>query len=221
MSTWILEIVEPFTVQQGGHVTAWAPGQRMALSPEKAQRVIDRVGRKVRVVGPDLIDAMIGTVVEAPLEFLRIVNEGEDNETTQRVIGVGPWIVHDVVGVESGVLTGRWLWLVHGPDQRWTHESKTGPYHCPKCRVARCWSSKYTVICAGCIPPTCPEWRALWREVAELSVGLTPEDPRYAPFVDEVNGCDEAFRHGDYAGFQRGVIRARRVWQESTTLRSQ
>jgi hypothetical protein len=48
MSTWTLEVLEAFTIKQDGHVQTCSPGQRITLSPEKAQIVIDRVGTKVR-----------------------------------------------------------------------------------------------------------------------------------------------------------------------------
>jgi len=50
MSTLTLEVLAPFTVRQDGKRTTWHPGKRVTLSPEKAQLVIKRVGKKVRVV---------------------------------------------------------------------------------------------------------------------------------------------------------------------------
>jgi hypothetical protein len=50
MSTWTLEVLAPFTMQQHGQITTWQPGQRMTLPQEKAQRVLDYVGDKVRLL---------------------------------------------------------------------------------------------------------------------------------------------------------------------------
>ncbi len=70
MSTLILEVVAPFTVQQDGRVTLWAPGQQMRLSLEKARRVLACVGNKVRMVESNRADGdLTGQIVswESPL----------------------------------------------------------------------------------------------------------------------------------------------------------
>jgi hypothetical protein len=205
MSILTLEVIEPFTVKEHGQVSSWQVGQRMALSPEKAQRVLDRVGDKVRIVEPDAIDFAIGTVVEASMEFL--------TDAGERVVGTGPWIVTDVVAVEHEprLLSGRWLLLSHGSNRQWSHESTTTVYHCPNCKGARCWWSAHTVLCIQCTPPSLPACRELWRELAALTVGITADDRRYASLLDALQVCDEMFKLGDYAGFQTGVMRVRRV----------
>ncbi len=133
--TLTLEVIEPFTVREHGEVRACHIGQRMVLSEEKAKRVMERVGHKVRIVEPDPMDPVIGTTVSRSMEFMY--------EDGTRVIGVGPWIVTDLVLVdhESGFLPGRWLLLVHGADWRWSHESKTSVFRCPNCKGSRCWWS--------------------------------------------------------------------------------
>ncbi len=211
MSIWI-EVVEPFTVREHGQVSSWQVGQRMVLSPEKAQRVIERVGNKVRVVEHDTMDHAIGTAVQASLDF--------HTEAGECVSGVGPWVVADVVVVdnEPELVNGRWLLLVHGPDLRWSHESMIAPYRCHACKGARFWWSANTVLCVECIPPSVPQWRALWREVAELCAGIMADDLRYAPLLGALQQCDDAFKAGDYAGFQVGVMRARRAAQGPMSL---
>jgi hypothetical protein len=211
MSIWI-EVVEPFTVKEHGQVSSWQVGQRMVLSPEKVQRIIDRVGSKVRVVNQQTMDHAIGTVVQASLEF--------QTEAGMRVTGTGPWIVADVTVVENepDLLAGRWLLLVHGLDWRWSHESRTTPSRCPTCKGARFWWSANTVLCIQCVPPSAPKWPALWREVAALSAGILVDDLRYASLWDALQQCDDAFKAGDYARFQSGVIRVRRAVQELTKL---
>jgi hypothetical protein len=208
MSILTLEVIAPFTVREHGQVSSWQVGQRMVLSPEKAKRIISRVGSKVRVVNQQTMDHAIGTVVQASLEF--------QTEAGLRVTETGPWIVADVTVVEHepGLLAGRWLLLVHGRDWRWSHESRIAPYRCPTCKGTRCWWSANTVLCVECLPPSAPQWPALWREVAALSAGITMEDRRYAPLLGALQQCDDAFKAGDYARFQSGVIRVRRVVQD-------
>lgn len=205
----LIEVVQPFTVREHGQVSSWQIGQRKVLTPENAQRVIERVGSKVRVVDPDAMDHMIGTAVQASMEYVIFENEGQSNAATRRITGAGPWIVADVVVVdgEPGLLTGRWLLLVHGPSLRWSHESTVTPYRCPTCKGAHVWWSEHTVLCAQCIPPSVPQWQILWREVAALSAGLTVD----APLLAALQSCDDAFKAGDYAGFQAGVVRVRRA----------
>lgn len=65
MSTWTLEVLAPFTVQEHGQITTWQRGQRMTLPHDKARRVLACVGRKVRL----LTRALTGHIVtwESPL----------------------------------------------------------------------------------------------------------------------------------------------------------
>lgn len=212
MSIWILEVVEPFTVKEHGQVSSWQAGQRMTLPQEKAQRVMACVGVKVRVVDSESLDSAIGSVIQTSMDFLL--------ESGERVPGVGPWVVADVVAVEpeSGLLPGRWLLLVHGQDWRWSHDSMITPYRCPRCKGARCWWSANTVLCVECLPPSVPQWLGLWREVADLSAGILVDDLRYASLWDALQQCDDAFKAGDYARFQSGVIRVRRAAQGPTQL---
>ena len=216
MSILMLEVVEPFTVKEHGQVLSWLIGQRMALSAEKAQRVIEQVGPKVRVVKGQALDHMIGAVVQGPMDF--------KNEVGSYVIGTGPWVVEDVMVVNQnhGVLPGRWLLLIHGQAWRWCHETKVEqrPYRCPNCKTSRCWWSKDTVLCFQCNPPSVPQWRDLWREVAELSGGITMDDPRYTSLLEAMQQCEKAFMAIDYAEFQCGMMRMRRAAQGPLSLES-
>lgn len=56
-----------------------------------------------------------------------------------------------------------------------------------------------------------PDWLAAWRELAEITSGLTSEDPRLHPTLAALNVCDTAFEADDWSAFQiarKGVIRA-------------
>jgi hypothetical protein len=157
MSIWTLEIVESFTVKQGGRITTWAPRQRMALPPEKAQRVIDRVGLKVRVVEHDMLDHMIGTVVQASQEFLVV------SPPSPVVIepAAGPVTVDPLVGSivlwsnERGLVRDthldcalRWIWVETATRVGWTCTVKAG-VRCRRCQGARWWWSKAVAIPCG------------------------------------------------------------------------
>lgn len=239
MSILTLEVIEPFTTKEHGQVSAWQVGQRMALSQEKAQRVIECVGRKVRVVEHDRVDRAIGTVVRW---------------------GCERGLICDVI-VDRAF---RWLWVETATRAGWTRTAETTT--CPRCRGVQWWWSKdaaipcgfshdwiarrdletgegrgpghpanrdhlneccrhrfrfvrsLALLCATCHPPMpSPEdWAAAWREIADLSAGIMVDDLRYAPLVGTLQQCDEAFRAGDYAGFQVGVMRVRRAAQGPT-----
>ena len=50
MSILTFEVVESFTLKRDGQVTTCSPGQRLKLPHDKAQRVLEQVGGKVRLV---------------------------------------------------------------------------------------------------------------------------------------------------------------------------
>lgn len=206
MSTLIFEVLEPFTTRQEGRITRCEPGQRFCLTSEQAKQVLGSVGNKIRLVTQGELDSVIGTVVQASLEFL--------NEAGERVAGVGPWIVVDTIVFDwtSGFIAGRWLCLQHGQEWRWVHESRTTTYRCPMCKQSGCWWSEHTVLCVACIPPSRPQWGALWREVGDLTIGVMPNDPCYLQIVEALSHCDEAFQRSDYSGFQAGLVRLRWAW---------
>jgi hypothetical protein len=55
-----------------------------------------------------------------------------------------------------------------------------------------------------------PSWLTAWRELAEITSGLTAEDARLQPVLAALDVCDTAFELDDWAAFQearRGVMR--------------
>lgn len=62
------------------------------------------------------------------------------------------------------------------------------------------------------VPPPKRDWLREWREVAEISSGLTRDDVRLPSVMAALGVCDAAFVADDWAGFQEakiGVIRAK------------
>ena len=47
-----------------------------------------------------------------------------------------------------------------------------------------------------------PDWLAAWRDVAQITSGLTAEDPRLQPVLAGLSACDRAFEGGDWDAFQ-------------------
>jgi hypothetical protein len=107
MSTLTLEVLAPFTVQQNGRVTTWHPGQHMTLSQEKARRVLDRVGGKVRVLEGDA----------SPIERqpARPQPQAKPVYWLRQSLGaiVGPATVEFVTQTEEGLTSQYWVAVVH------------------------------------------------------------------------------------------------------------
>ena len=58
---------------------------------------------------------------------------------------------------------------------------------------------------AGVTKDTTPlerPWLKAWQELARLTYGIEPGDPRLAPVLDALNQCDEAFSADDWDAFQ-------------------
>lgn len=227
MSTLTLEVIESFTVREHGQVSAWQVGQRMTLSPEKAARVIERVGPKVRVVEREGVDPAIGSIV------LWSHERG---------------LVHDVLIHHDT----QWIWVETATREGWTHTRAEAAARCRRCQGTRWWWSKdaaipcgfshdwvadhdprtgkekgpghpadrdhldecrrhrfrftpsLAILCATCHPPMpSPDtWSAAWDEIVQLRHSLT--DPTTESLVQ---ACDAAFSHGDYPAFLREWVR--------------
>ena len=60
-------------------------------------------------------------------------------------------------------------------------------------------------------PTTSQEWLAVWRELAEVSSGLTKDDPRLEGVLRWLNICDTAFTLGSWPGFCEAAEQARKI----------
>jgi len=58
--------------------------------------------------------------------------------------------------------------------------------------LARCWPS---------VRPISFDWEEQWRDLAELTLGITTEDPRFLPILQALERCDWAFMNGDLSAF--------------------
>jgi len=61
------------------------------------------------------------------------------------------------------------------------------------------------------VQPT--DWLTRWRELAQVTGGLLPDDPRVNPVLSVLADCDRAHRLGDLHGFQRAAARVHRLMQ--------
>ena len=67
------------------------------------------------------------------------------------------------------------------------------------------------VMTLGTVPDTATNWLTAWRELAALTDGITPEDPRFAGVMAALHQCDAAYRDGNGAAFRQAATRARSV----------
>ena len=57
--------------------------------------------------------------------------------------------------------------------------------------------------------PSHTEWLTAWRELAGLTYGIMPDDPRLQPVLDALNHCDTAFLCGDWSSFLKAADEVR------------
>ncbi len=78
-----------------------------------------------------------------------------------------------------------------------------GVAHCQSCRavVNLNWS-----VCFACQKPlaeTSRNWLSAWRELANLTLGITGDDPRFKPIMALLEQCDTAYLANDWPAFQQ------------------
>ena len=49
------------------------------------------------------------------------------------------------------------------------------------------------------------DWLNSWQRVAQVSNGLTREDPRLGPALNVIEGLDRAFAADDWSAFEQGI----------------
>ena len=62
--------------------------------------------------------------------------------------------------------------------------------------------------------PQQPDWQSAWRDMAQLSSGLEPDDARLHPVREAIADCERAYATGDLPAFQHartGVVMAMRL----------
>jgi hypothetical protein len=59
------------------------------------------------------------------------------------------------------------------------------------------------------VPQTKPAWFQAWRELADLTYGITGDDPRFPVVINILDECDNAFLRGDGFAFERAAEQVR------------
>lgn len=81
-----------------------------------------------------------------------------------------------------------------------------------KCSSCQALANPSWVNCAVCQAPLFkPNWLKAWRELAEVSSGLTKGDPRLERVMRWLNVCDTAFSLDSWPGFCEGAAQVREI----------
>lgn len=56
-------------------------------------------------------------------------------------------------------------------------------------------------------------WVSQWKDLAMVTDGLLPDDPRLGPVLDCLASCDGCYKAADVDGFEKASIRVRRFMQ--------
>jgi len=80
---------------------------------------------------------------------------------------------------------------------------------CPSCQAL---ANPSWIECAVCQSPLFkPDWLKAWRELAEVTSGMTKDDPRLVGVMRWLNVCDTAFTLGTWTGFCEATERVREI----------
>ena len=60
-------------------------------------------------------------------------------------------------------------------------------------------------------------WRAAWHELADLTSGVTADDPRFAGVMAALDQCDVAYHDGNREAFHQATAQVRKSLAEGDT----
>ena len=183
----MIEVLTQLTVRLDHQERVLIPGQPVDLPDEKALKLLQKAPGQVRV------SPYLGQIVVV------------EHLNGQRVLTLIAGIVQD----DPRMPPGRWLGLA-GPLSRWVRDSliKDWQPRCHTCRGSRWWwSPEPNVFCEACHPPA-PNWQQAFEQLADLTFGVLPDDPRLPNILAAVDGCDAAWLAKQWGMFQRHMVAA-------------
>ena len=87
--------------------------------------------------------------------------------------------------------------------------------------LPRAQAQRLLVKANGKVRETTRGWLPAWRELAELTSGLTADDTRLPLVIAALDACDDAYLSGDWDGFQRTATQLREMLRRKTFQESQ
>ena len=77
--------------------------------------------------------------------------------------------------------------------------------------LPRAQAQRLLVKANGKVRETTRGWLPTWQELAELTSGLTADDPRLPVVRAALNACDDAYLDGNWERFQRNATQLRKI----------
>ena len=192
---WLKAINRPVRYRWPGGELLFRPGCAVPVPDDRGRKILAKCGDAVQPVQALEIGKVVTIRRMNGKEHLAIVEEAVD--------------VQD----RPGLLSGIWYWCSFDGQAGWSHESlvvNPAP-RCRHCDGVRFWWKKTVVQCAACFPPRPEEWCNAWRELASVTAGMLPEDPRVDPVLTALAECEAAFVQGSYPAFQQTVVKVKRI----------
>ena len=62
-----------------------------------------------------------------------------------------------------------------------------------------------------------PNWETAWRDLAELTEGITKNDPRFQPVCHALEQCDQSFESGNWLNFQKAASELKEIMGHRNT----
>jgi hypothetical protein len=77
--------------------------------------------------------------------------------------------------------------------------------------LPRAQAQRLLVKANGKVRETTRDWSPTWRELAELTSGLTGDDLRFPAVMAALNACDDAYLSGDWEKFHHNAAQLKRL----------
>jgi len=69
--------------------------------------------------------------------------------------------------------------------------------------------------CGAKVRTVQPDWSEVWRNLAQLTNGITKDDPRFLSVCVALEDCDRAWEQDDWPTFQQSVDRIKAIVSRS------
>jgi len=84
-----------------------------------------------------------------------------------------------------------------------------GVAHCQSCRAVVNLNWSACLACQKPIAETSRNWLSAWRELTNLTLGITGDDPRFKPIMAALENCDEMYLSNNWPAFLQAAQQVR------------